>query len=68
MLTSEALEAFLEACMNSELGELEPFLRRRSMKELNEAMLEGFLSLSKIEPLLLSSTKLPRVGESVLTG
>ena len=54
--------------MRSELGELEPFLRRRSIKELNEAMLEGFLSLSKMEPLVLSSTKLPRVGESVFTG
>ncbi len=66
MLTREAFEALLDACMKSEeLGELVPFLRRRSMKELKEDMLPGLRSLSKIERLLLSSAKLPRVGDSV---
>ena len=46
MLTREAFEALLEACMKSdELGELVPFLRRRSMKELKEDMLPGLRSL-----------------------
>ena len=65
MLTREALEALLEACMKSELGELEPFLRRRSRKELKDDMLPGLRSLSKMERLLLSSAKIPRVGDSL---
>jgi hypothetical protein len=65
ILTREAFEALLEACMKSEPGELEPFLRRRSMNELKEDILPGFLSLSNSDLLLLSSTKLGRVGDSV---
>src|SRR5690349_53823 len=64
MLTREAFEALFEACIKSEPGELEPFFLRRSMKELKEDMLPGFRSLSKNDRPLLSSAKLPRVGDS----
>jgi hypothetical protein len=68
MLTRDALEALLEACMKSDdAGELVPFFRRRSMKELKEAMLEGLRSLSKIDRDVPSS-KVGRVGDSLMIG
>ena len=48
ILAKEALEALLEACLKSEPGELDPFLRR-SRKDENDEMLPGFRSLSKID-------------------
>lgn len=67
MLTSEALEALFEACLNNEAGELEPFLRR-SRKDEKEEMLPGLRSLSKMERLSLSSPNWVLVGDSVITG
>lgn len=69
MLTRDAFEALLEACMKSEAGELVPFFLRRSMKEVKEDMLPGFLSLSNMERDELSPpSKVVRVGDSVDNG
>jgi len=45
-LARDALEALLDACLNREPGELEPFLRR-SMSDENEDMLPGLRNLEK---------------------
>ena len=69
MLTRDAFEALLEACMKSEAGDWDPFFLRRSIKEVKEDMLPGFRSLSKMERDAVSSPlKVVRVGDSVDSG
>jgi len=66
-LASDALDALLEACLNNELGELDPFLRRSSI-EVKDDMLPGLRSLSKKPDCSAgSSPKCERVGESVVS-